>query len=430
MVSPASNTYSDIEQLVRYLTASSSQNALPSSQIQTAVNVFMTQDFPYAIKIDQMRSVYTLYTQPYVDRYPIDVNNIQGVRSPFYVDGIQGSYFKDRDQFYNMWPRFPTPFQQGVETLSGSITGIVQPSNPTQITSPNHGLVTGTVITIENVGGMVQLNGETYSIMVIDSNNFSLNGIDNTGFSAYTGGGTWTTTSTTFSFTLPGPFLSQEVTIGSINIFGAPISISDDGNGNLILLNPNPVVSIPPLPNPTPATSPAPLPGMFNLNTANPGLNRQTTIGTVNYQTGLIEFTLPNSNTVQPGQNLTIRVSQYQTGRPYCLLFWNNELRIRPVPKQIHKCEIEVYLTPVQFMQTTNVPIINQWWQYISYGVSMEILRRRGDFDGVEKLREGFMRQEALVLERQSVEEIGQPNITIFNSTTRGIGFGGGLGYY
>jgi hypothetical protein len=58
----------------------------------------------------------------------------------------------------------------------------------------------------------------------------------------------------------------------------------------------------------------------------------------------------------------------------------------------------------------------------------MEILRERQDMDGVENLREGFMRQEALVLERQSIEEIQQPNITMFNSTQRGYGVGWGYG--
>ena len=61
---------------------------------------------------------------------------------------------------------------------------------------------------------------------------------------------------------------------------------------------------------------------------------------------------------------------------------------------------------------------------------SMEILRDRQDMEGVENLREGFERQEALVLERQSIEEINQPNITLFNSTVTNYGIGYGNGYY
>jgi hypothetical protein len=116
------------------------------------------------------------------------------------------------------------------------------------------------------------------------------------------------------------------------------------------------------------------------------------------------------------------------------MLFWNNEFTIRPVPKLIHKIEIETFLTPVQFMQANDVPILNQWAQYLAYGAAMEILRDRQDMEGGENLREGFMRQESLVLERHSVEEIFVPNYQLFNSTVQyniygGWGSGQGGGY-
>jgi hypothetical protein len=79
-------------------------------------------------------------------------------------------------------------------------------------------------------------------------------------------------------------------------------------------------------------------------------------------------------------------------------------------------------------MMTSDNPILNQWAQYIAYGVAREILRDRQDMEGVANLEEGFKRQEALVLERQAVEEIGQPNITLFNSTQYGYGIGWGIG--
>jgi hypothetical protein len=360
----ADNTVVAIRRKVRRLTASASQSALSDDNIDRAINTFYNSDFPYAIKIDQMRSVYTFFTEPYRDRYPLDVNFAQGVRSPFYVEGIQGNFMKDRQQFYNVWPRFPT--------LLNPISG----------------------------------DGIT----------------------------------TAFSFSAPGPFLSREVVLGGVDITGAAISVNDDGNGNLQLQIPNPVISIPPQYR-TPNNPLPPVPGMKNINTGNPGLNYVDTttkdlsnvnfpagIGTVNYVTGAFEINFPVAPAA--GTQITLWISQYQTGRPYSLLFWNNEFTIRPVPKLVHKCEVEVFLTPVQFMLTTDVPILNQWWQYIAYGASMEILRDRQDTDGVENLREGFMRQESLVLERQSIEEIFQPNIQLFNQTTQVYGGVGGIGYY
>lgn len=227
--------------------------------------------------------------------------------------------------------------------------------------------------------------------------------------------------------------------LGGVDAGGNPISVNDDGNGNLQLQVPNPVVTVPPYTDTNPPLSTIPIPGMHNQNTLNPGLNYISTqtgaytnaIGTVDYVTGVFNIEFP----VAPasGTQMTLWVSQYQPGRPYSILFWNNEFTIRPIPKLIHKVEVETFLTPVQFMESTDQPILSQWAQYIAYGVSCEIARDRNDFDGVAQLMEGFKRQEALVLERQANEEIFTPNYQLFNSTQTNYingGFGqNGMGY-
>lgn len=367
-VSPGSSTVAFIRQKVRRLTACSSESTLTTANLDEYIQNAYFSDFPYAIKLDQMRSVYTFYTEPYKDRYPLDVNFNQGVRAPMYVEGILGSLFKDRTQFFNLWPRFPTKFTP----ISG--------------------------------------DGVT----------------------------------TIFNFTIPGPFLSKEVVLGGVDTAGNAISVADDGNGNLQLQVPNAVTTVPPYTDvytvanaPVPALVGKPIPGMHNQNTLNPGLNRTNTqtgaytnaIGTVNYVTGVFNIEFPVAPAA--GTQMTLWVSQYQPGRPYTLLFWNNEFTIRPVPKLIHKVEVETYLTPIQFLESTDQPILAQWAQYLAYIAAMEILRDRNDFDGVEGLREGFMRQEALVLERQGIEEINTPNYQLFNSTQPNYLNGGfGQGWY
>ncbi len=425
-VLPADSTLAAIRKKVRRLTASASESSLKTSDIDQYINTYYSQDFPYSIKLDQMRSVYTFFTEPYRDRYPVDVNYNQGFRAPVYVEGIQGNFTKDRQQFNVLWPRFPTKFQQGPSTLSGTITAISQPTNPCQITSVNHNLTTGAVVTITDVIGMTELNGNSYTITVINANTFSLDGINNTTYGAYVSGGSWSAANQTFSFQIPGPFLSKEVVIGGTDTFGNPITINDNGYGTLQYLIPNPQTS-----SPAQNTNPA-IPGMYNQNRdfepgsgaiISPGLNNPTDIGSVNYVSGQINFTLPGGVSTQAGTLLTVWVSQYQTGRPYSLLFWNNEITIRPVPKLVHKVEIETYLTPVQFMETTDSPILTQWWQLIAIGAAIKVLEDRQDMDGVQNLSALFDRQEALVLERQGVEEIFQPNQTIFNSS-QGYTFG------
>lgn len=80
-----------------------------------------------------------------------------------------------------LWRYFPT--------RSVAITGAIQ-ANPCVIVTAGHGLRTGVQVTISGVVGMTELNGNTYTITKIDDYQFSLDGVDATGFTAYVSGGT------------------------------------------------------------------------------------------------------------------------------------------------------------------------------------------------------------------------------------------------
>jgi hypothetical protein len=62
-------------------------------------------------------------------------------------------------------------------------------ADPCVLNVPGHGYTTGTQVFVNGVQGMVELNGNFYYITVIDSDNFSLDGVDATGFTAYSSGG-------------------------------------------------------------------------------------------------------------------------------------------------------------------------------------------------------------------------------------------------
>lgn len=68
------------------------------------------------------------------------------------------------------------------------ITGITQ-ANPAVVTSTAHGYTTGDVVRITDVGGMTEVNDLTHTITVVDADTFSLDGVDSTGYGAYTSGG-------------------------------------------------------------------------------------------------------------------------------------------------------------------------------------------------------------------------------------------------
>jgi len=71
------------------------------------------------------------------------------------------------------------------------ITGASK-EDPCNITAVGHGYSTGDRVFIKNVGGMVEINDLQFVITKVGDDNFTLDGIDSTGYTDYTSGGTVT----------------------------------------------------------------------------------------------------------------------------------------------------------------------------------------------------------------------------------------------
>lgn len=74
---------------------------------------------------------------------------------------------------------------------SKTITGATQ-TNPCVLTVVGHGRTTGDIVVVTGVGGMTQLNDKLFTVTVVDADRVSLDGVDATGYTAYTSGGTIT----------------------------------------------------------------------------------------------------------------------------------------------------------------------------------------------------------------------------------------------
>jgi hypothetical protein len=68
-----------------------------------------------------------------------------------------------------------------------NISGITN-ANPGQVTIANHGLSNGDRVWLNEVGGMTQVNGQTYTVTVTGANTFTI-GVDTSAFGGYTSGG-------------------------------------------------------------------------------------------------------------------------------------------------------------------------------------------------------------------------------------------------
>lgn len=114
MGTPANTTLQGIRTEVREYIGISSQSILPDSTIDQEVNYFYTANIPESIKMDQLRTVYTFYTVPFCDRYPVNTNLYQSFRAPFQVDGLACPFYKDRGVFYSYWPNVRTYLQPAI----------------------------------------------------------------------------------------------------------------------------------------------------------------------------------------------------------------------------------------------------------------------------------------------------------------------------
>ena len=73
---------------------------------------------------------------------------------------------------------------------SGTITGVTS-ANPAVVTSASHGLSNGQVVRIDDVGGMTQVNDILFTTANVATNTFQLSGVDSSGYTSYSSGGTW-----------------------------------------------------------------------------------------------------------------------------------------------------------------------------------------------------------------------------------------------
>jgi len=136
-------------------------------------SVFLTAAWnPYK---EQNREARLLYIDIFLDT---DVKTKGEVE--FYKDTDETPYkIQEMDFLPNL--RFITSINSATQT------------NPVSVEAPDHGLSTGDEVYIYGVEGMEDINSgeasEAYIVTIVDSNNFTLDGIDGTSYDAFTTGG-------------------------------------------------------------------------------------------------------------------------------------------------------------------------------------------------------------------------------------------------
>ena len=204
--------------------------------------------------------------------------------------------------------------------------------------------------------------------------------------------------STTINPLIPSTSIDAAVFFSSLDATGANIVVTDSGqfldtNVNYGLLM-------------SPGTAPfgyTPLPGGYS-----------TTLNTVNYATGVATCYIP-SIYVPAGAPINAESQFFQPGMPRGILFYNNTLTIRPPPDISYNIQLQAYLSPAAFLNTSYAIPFGYMAEYIARGAARKILADTGDIEQFQFYEPLFKEQETLVWKRSQRQFTANRTGTIFS---------------
>lgn len=411
----------------RKLTGSTNSFQVTDSYIVNQMHSFYAYDLPAKFRSLKLKDIYTFTTNVGQDVYPFNSELYITVNQPCMCAKREIKLFNNPWSFYAAnfnWQQF-TNFASGdgsTGSQTGLITNITNAANAV-VTSTDHGLVTGTSVILNNVGGMTEVNGNSYTITVIDANDFFI-GVDSTSFGAYTSGGSWYSSpyngfTTAFPFISsvnndPGPqnnrnlFFPQSrvqnilITANVIgpNGVGQTQNVTDDGQGNLIQI----------------------------FQTSNNGDQEfgwtyyrqyasatptQPGNATINYQTGEI-IGLTFAEAIPPGTPIQIQYNPKQFSIPLAIMFYQNQFTLAPTPDKGYTVELTCYRQPIQALLASDMagnPELSEWWEILSVGAAKKIFEERLDSDGVMFI-DKMLKERYDIIETRTYAQIGQERIS------------------
>jgi len=392
------NLLQDVITYVRRIIKSPSNTLISDNLIIDYINRFWIMDVDARVQLFDLKTKYQFYTTPGVDKYNMPLYSVQtepgnqiigmypvyqGFVPPVYIDGIQVPFQTQKNQFFNIWPNIVQSIgtigtgngTSGPYSLQIPLLPANAPQNP-----PFDGFyrghvdITGIIATGNNVdppvASQTQIAAAIASVPTtsVESAVF-ITTIDGTGQNVIAADSGW--------------FVNTNVNLGYLMTPGkAPF-------GNQFL----------PLPaSPTVASN------------------------TINYFTGLVNVNFPV--VIPQGNNINASVFFFQSGLPRGFLFYNNIIYLRSAPDIQYLVEIDAYLSPAAFLNTSAAIPFGYMAEYISRGAARKILSDTGDVEQFNFYEPLFREQEALVWKRSQRQFTSTRTESIYSQ-----GFGQGAGF-
>lgn len=387
------NLLSDILIYIRRIILSPSNSEITDNLLIDYVNRFWIMDVDAIANLFDLKTTYTFQTVPGVDQYNMPLYNVQlqpggqsigmfpvyqGFTGTSYINGIQCSFYTSRDNFFNQWPNF-------VQSLSPTITGNGT-AGPYRITLPY----------TPNIN--VPINAQPSGLL--------RGHVDITGIIA-TGQNIDPIFVSTLNTAIPQTSIYPAVYFTSQDVNGNNVVVQDSGQflqmGGINYPNYGLLMS--------PGTSPfgySALPGGYS-----------TTLNTINYLTGVANVTFPA--VIPSGQNINSQVLFFNPGLPRSVLYYNNVITLRSVPDIQYQVQLNAYLSPAAFLNTTSAIPFGYMAEFIARGAARKIMADTRDQEGLQANEPFYQEQKDFVWKRSQRQFTSTRTETIYSNSSAGF---------
>jgi hypothetical protein len=381
------NLLQDIITYIRRIIKSASDSVITDALIIDYINRFWIIDVDARMQLFDLKTSYRFQTSPGVDQYNMPLYDIQsetpgnpnapdismypvyqGFLSPAFINGIQVPLQSDRNSFFNIWPNIVQNLTvvgigngtSGPYTLNFPIIpNFFPPLNPpVQALLRGHVDITGIISTGSNIDPPI---------------------------------------SNTINFKIPITSIYPAVYITSVDGTGANVVVQDSGQfltGNVnygLLMEPGP----------------AP----FGYSALGGGYS--ILLNTVNYFTG--QTTLNFNQAIPVGADISAQCFYLQCGLPRSIMYHNNVITLRSPPDTQYLVELDAYLSPSAFFNTSQSIPFAYMSEYIARGAARKILSDTGDVDQFNFYEPLFKEQEILVWKRSQRQFTSNRTPTIYS---------------
>jgi hypothetical protein len=138
-------------------------------------------------------------------------------------------------------------------------------------------------------------------------------------------------------------------------------------------------------------------------------------VGDVDYITGGFNFTPNGTDTIPAGNVIYASVVPYQSSRPVDVLFYNQQIIMRPCPQQVYQVEFQISQQPTELIGANAMPELNEWYLFICAWAAKLIYTDFPDDQGMSYLMPIWQEQMQMAQRRTLRQLSSQRAATIFS---------------